>query len=110
MYHIISHNKQDYAHPDICPLIHAYPEQTKHEVSEVWHARKWLIDAPDHLLTPMVRCNGKDFYINELVYCNDHTWFIPTRFYDFDHERWALGHEVVDTAVSSLSYSSKTLT
>ena len=57
---------QDYARPDIRPLIHAYPELRIDQcVEEVWHARKWLCDAPNHLLTPMVRIKNVDFYIKE---------------------------------------------
>ena len=93
-------NVQDYARPDIRPFIHAYPElRPDHSVHEVWHARKWLYDVSDHLLTPMVRIKNKDFYVNELVYCTNHTYFIPTRFYKKNDELWAFGHDVINAPV-----------
>ncbi|OBZ79989.1 hypothetical protein A0H81_00442 [Grifola frondosa] len=85
---------KDYAHPATRPLLHAFPEFTDDGISEVWQAAKWLVDAPDEVLTPMVRLNGKDYYINELTLCRGDRWFIPCRFFDMRGERWALGQQV----------------
>ncbi|KAH9946546.1 hypothetical protein B0H21DRAFT_808883 [Amylocystis lapponica] len=85
---------KDYAHPETRKLIHAYPEFTHNKLSEVWQASKWLVDAPDEVLTPMVRLDGKDYYINELTRCVDDAWFIPLRFFDMDGAKWAVGRKV----------------
>ncbi|KAH9831855.1 uncharacterized protein C8Q71DRAFT_714938 [Rhodofomes roseus] len=87
---------KDYAHPDTRREIHCHPQlvQTK-AVSQAWHSKKWLVDAPDFLLTPMVRLKGKDFYVDELVHCADGRWFIPTRFFEMeDRALWAVGYVV----------------
>ncbi|TFY58531.1 hypothetical protein EVJ58_g6361 [Rhodofomes roseus] len=87
---------KDYAHPDTRREIHCHPQlvQTK-AVSQAWHSKKWLVDAPDFLLTPMVRLKGKDFYVDELVHCADGQWFIPTRFFEMeDRALWAVGYVV----------------
>ncbi|KDQ51513.1 hypothetical protein JAAARDRAFT_140020 [Jaapia argillacea MUCL 33604] len=73
---------RDYAHPKTRPLIHAYPEFTKDVVTEVWQCGKWRIDAPDSVLTLMICCGMKDFYVNKLVQQEEGTWFIPTRFFE----------------------------
>ncbi|TFK45607.1 hypothetical protein OE88DRAFT_1639656 [Heliocybe sulcata] len=90
---------KDYAHPDIRLLIHVYPELTPNAASEVWQARKWLYDAPDDVLTPMVREWDKDYYVKELVYCKDQTWLIPTRFFEHAQSKHAVGWLVEQTAV-----------
>ena len=69
-------------------------------MSEVWQTSKWLEDAPDDVLTPMVRLDDKDFYIKELVYCRNQSWFIPMRFFTRRGEMWAAGHSVSRKAVS----------
>ncbi|EPS97810.1 hypothetical protein FOMPIDRAFT_1031788 [Fomitopsis schrenkii] len=73
---------RDYAHPSTRQQIHAFPEFTAGgPVSEVWQSSKWLEDAPDDVLTPMIRLGDKDYYIKELAYCCDQSWFIPMRFF-----------------------------
>ncbi|KAI0363005.1 hypothetical protein BV20DRAFT_984071 [Pilatotrama ljubarskyi] len=74
---------KDYAHPDIRPLIRAYPLFSSGRVSETSQASKWLVEAPDHLLTPMLTC------------CRNDRWFIPTRFFELEGQgMWAVGHQV----------------
>lgn len=90
---------QDYAHPDRRPKIHAYPEFTKGAVSEVWQAAKWLVDAPDRVLTPMIRKDGKDYYVNEILRCVDSSLFMPTRFFMFEGKMWSKGYHATETAV-----------
>ncbi|TFK51166.1 hypothetical protein OE88DRAFT_1735116 [Heliocybe sulcata] len=89
---------KDYAHPETRRLIHAYPEYTPNAVSEVWQAEKWLCDAPDHVLTPMIRLGNTDFYVKELTRCHDGSWFIPTRFFEHAGKMLAVGHDVVPSS------------
>ncbi|KAH9885842.1 hypothetical protein C8Q73DRAFT_659328 [Cubamyces lactineus] len=91
---------RDYAHPDTWRKMHLYPEFTGGHVCEVWQASKWLVDASDAVLTPMARINGKDFYVNELAFCSDSSWFIPTRFFEVGGELWVKGHHATDSAVT----------
>ncbi|CDO77550.1 hypothetical protein BN946_scf184912.g49 [Trametes cinnabarina] len=58
---------RDYAHPQKRRSMHVYPEFTGDRVCETWQASKWLVDAPDEVLTPMIRLHGHDFYVNELI-------------------------------------------
>ncbi|KAI0644697.1 hypothetical protein C8Q79DRAFT_912903 [Trametes meyenii] len=89
---------RDYAHPDIRPLIKAYPVFSGNRVTEHYQGSKWLVDAPDELLTPMIRLHDRDFYVNELTYCEGGQWFIPKRFFEFEgHGMWAVGHNVAAT-------------
>jgi hypothetical protein len=93
-------HKQDMANPQIRPLMQFYPEDCGPAMSEVWHGKKWLRDAPDDVLTPMVRVNGSvDYFIHELVYCEEKEWFIPERFFIKHGEMWARGFGVTNTEV-----------
>ena len=69
-------------------------------MSQAWHGSKMLEDAPDHLMTPMIRLNGRVFYVNELVQrLND--WFLPLRWFLRGEEQYpyAFGHRVEMTEV-----------
>ncbi|KAI0829952.1 hypothetical protein BC628DRAFT_1314715 [Trametes gibbosa] len=90
---------RDYAHPAKRRQMHLYPEFSGKQVQEAWQASKWLVDAPDSVLTPMTRVGGKDFFVNELVYCSNRSWFIPTRFFNFEGVLWAKGRDVTDSEV-----------
>lgn len=85
---------QDYAHPETRKHIRAFPEFPSGPVQEAWHGTKWLEDAPDDVLTPMLRMDGKDYYIKELVHCRNNSWFIPMRFVKRKEAMWAVGHRV----------------
>lgn len=91
---------QDYALPAKRRQMHLYPEFTGKRVKEAWNASKWLVDVPDAVLTPMTRIRGKDFFVNELAYCTDGSWFIPTRLFDFEGALWEKGYAAMDSAVS----------
>lgn len=83
--------------------MHVYLEATLNKnVKETWQSEKWLLDAPDEVLTPMFRRerDQKVFYVNELVSCDDHRWFIPERFFLFEGDMWASGKDAVLTSVS----------
>ncbi|KAH9920588.1 uncharacterized protein B0H18DRAFT_936500 [Fomitopsis serialis] len=84
---------KDYAHPETRRKMHLLPEFVPNgkPITEVWQTKKWLVDVPDDLLTPMVRIHRKDFYVHELVYCSDGTWFLPQRFFELEGNPWSLG-------------------
>ncbi|KAI0750509.1 hypothetical protein C8Q74DRAFT_1211986 [Fomes fomentarius] len=94
---------RDYAHPEKRSRMHVYPEFTGQQTSEVWQAHKWLVDAPDDILTPMARIRGKDYCVHELVQCDGNVWFIPTRFFECQGEMWAKGHSVSESEVRNHS-------
>ncbi|KAI0712886.1 hypothetical protein C8Q72DRAFT_790407 [Fomitopsis betulina] len=50
--------RSDYANHKIWRQIHKYPVFNK-TVSKVWHTEKWLIDAPDDILTPMIHLEDR---------------------------------------------------
>ncbi|KAI9000497.1 hypothetical protein BD414DRAFT_404535 [Trametes punicea] len=88
---------KDYAHVERRQKMHLYPEFTGNQVTEIWQAAKMLVDAPDDVLTPMVRVRGQDYYVKELVYCADKSWFIPSRFFEFEGALWAKGLPVMES-------------
>ncbi|OJT07070.1 hypothetical protein TRAPUB_2102 [Trametes pubescens] len=91
---------RDYAHPERRRKMRLFPEFTDgRRIQEAWHASKWLVDAPDDILTPMTRVRGKDFFVNELTFCTDKSWFIPTRFFDFEGGLWAKGRRATESKV-----------
>ncbi|KAI0828596.1 hypothetical protein BC628DRAFT_1428616 [Trametes gibbosa] len=88
---------RDYAHEGKRRQMHLYPEFSGSQVREAWQASKWLVEVLDSVLTPMTRVGGKDFYVNELVYCAHQCWFIPTRFFEFEGALWAKGWDVTES-------------
>ncbi|THG97104.1 hypothetical protein EW026_g4840 [Hermanssonia centrifuga] len=84
-----------YAHLPTRQLLHSLPELTPNQLKEVWQADKWLLEVPDDVLTPMIRQDGKDFYVNELTYCQDGQWFIPERYFEYQGNTFALGRAVM---------------
>ncbi|EJF61700.1 hypothetical protein DICSQDRAFT_59881 [Dichomitus squalens LYAD-421 SS1] len=98
------HVAQQYAHPNVRGYIKAYPVFAGGCVSETYHSSKWLVDAPGTLLTPMVRIDDRDFYVDELTYCNDEEWCIPVRFFEFEGQgMWAVCQKVEMTEVGDLA-------
>lgn len=96
------------ANPELRPYMQFYPEQSDKGTSQLWHGRKWLLDAPDDSLTPMVsvgkKGEEKHFYVNELLQLQDGKLFVPTRFF-YDESGGcktlrAMGHDAVMTPVS----------
>ncbi|KAG8958843.1 hypothetical protein FRC00_002248 [Tulasnella sp. 408] len=49
---------RDLSNPYIRQAMQFYPEFAHGRASEVWHGTKWLLDAPDDILTPTVRVNA----------------------------------------------------
>jgi hypothetical protein len=76
-----------------------YPDESS-TISEVQNAEKLLSGIPDDMLTPMVRHDGTIYYVNELVLCANHQWFIPKRFFTREGQLHARGHPVTQSAVS----------
>ncbi|PSR78377.1 hypothetical protein PHLCEN_2v7420 [Hermanssonia centrifuga] len=91
--------KKLYAHPKTRSKIHSLPELTPNKIKEVWQAEKWLYEVPDELLTPMIRLQNKDFYVQELVYCENEKWFIPERFFEYEGLKYAVGHAVTTSSL-----------
>lgn len=81
-----------------------YPEDLKERLGEVWHGTKMLHDVPDHILTPMIRHNRVDYYVDELVKCVDGSYFMPKRWVRCDGSMHAVGHPVQDSPVSALDF------
>ena len=99
------------SNPLVRPHMNFYPEDANGSMSQTWHGTKWLKDLPDHLLTPMIihPNSEKHFYIGELCYCRDKTWFIPQRWFRKKGAgMWCLGFEVTltDVRIQSTSKSS----
>lgn len=65
---IVSHSMilQDYANPQVQPLIQMLPEITS-TISESWHADKIVRETDPNQLAPMVARGSLHFFICELV-------------------------------------------
>ncbi|KZP14122.1 hypothetical protein FIBSPDRAFT_752284, partial [Athelia psychrophila] len=68
---------KDIANPITHPDMAFYPEDLKGKLGEVWHGTKMLQDVPDHILTPMIRHKQVSYFVDELVRCQDSTYFLP---------------------------------
>lgn len=94
---------QDIANPITRSDMSFYPEDLKGRIGEVWHGTKMLQDVPDHILSPMVRHNHVDYYVNELVKCKDGSYFLPKRWVKCDGSMHAVGHSAEKSLVRILS-------
>ncbi|KAF8595169.1 hypothetical protein BDV93DRAFT_576227 [Ceratobasidium sp. AG-I] len=95
----ISHGlAQDMANPQIRKYMNFYPHFDNKSMSQVWHGHKMLEDAPDHLLTPMVRTSKNLYYVNELVKRKS-DWFLPLRWFlqGGNQDLFAFGYRVKQT-------------
>ncbi|THG94045.1 hypothetical protein EW026_g7342 [Hermanssonia centrifuga] len=68
--------KKLYAHPETRSKIHSLPELTPNKIKE-----------------------NKDFYVQELVYCENKKWFIPERFFKYKGLKYAVGHAVTTSSL-----------
>jgi len=70
-----------------------------------------LHDLPDELAPPSVMVEKRVYFVNELLQQRDHTYFIPTKFFqvkegvDQASKVLAVGHTVSQTDVSQSSYN-----
>ncbi|KAJ8521961.1 hypothetical protein ONZ45_g1372 [Pleurotus djamor] len=56
---------QEMANPQVRPHLSFYPEDSGKRLSEARQASRWLHDAPDDQLTPMIRLGSQDYFIYE---------------------------------------------
>lgn len=82
-----------------------YPEDLQGRLGEVWHGTKMLQDVPDHILTPMIRHKGVSYFVDELVKCEDGSYFLPKRWVRCNNSMHAVGHPVQNSLVRSLGLS-----
>jgi hypothetical protein len=94
---------QDISNPLVHPHLQFYPEDANGSMCEAWHGSKWLKDMPDDMLTPMAvhPTSEHHFFIEELCFCSDGTWFIPTQWFMKKSDGiWAWGYVVEKTQVN----------
>lgn len=81
-----------------------YPQMTS-KGSEAWHFSKWVHDAPDSVLTPMIKHRERHFYVEELVQCYDGEYFLPQRWVRDENGRMgAFGRHVIKLGVCCSVY------
>lgn len=71
-----------------------YPQNLEGKMTETWHADKWVMDADDSVLTPMIRQRGVSFYVDELAACADGSFFIPKQWVWNNEKMQAIGYRV----------------
>lgn len=102
---------QDFANPLVRPHLQLYPVISTNGISEVWHGEKLVKDIPDHVLTPMIKLEGRHFYVGELVRLKCGRYFIPLRWIEKDGEMQGEGHWVDGVSIRfSSTYSYEQLT
>ncbi len=70
------------SNPQIRPLLEFYPEDAGKHLSEARQAARWLNEAPDDQLTPMLRVrHGEDYYIHEPMMLRDGVVCMPYRWF-----------------------------
>ncbi|KAI0638708.1 hypothetical protein C8Q77DRAFT_1183595 [Trametes polyzona] len=73
---------QEMANPCVRPHLSFYPEDTGGaHLSEASQAARWLHEAPDDVLTPMVRVGSRDFYVHEPLMGDDGKVRMPMRWF-----------------------------
>ncbi|KAI0040147.1 hypothetical protein FA95DRAFT_1464700, partial [Auriscalpium vulgare] len=73
---------KDFSNPLTRFCMEDYPEFLGQTMSEVRHGEKMLLDIPADVGTPMVRVDGKIFYVDELLETQSGSYFIPERFFN----------------------------
>ncbi|KAK0215249.1 hypothetical protein EDD85DRAFT_871840 [Armillaria nabsnona] len=72
--------------PQFRPLLEFYHEDAGKHLSETRQAARWLTEAPDDQLTPMLRVrDGEDYYIHELMILRDGVVCMPYRWRNIKH-------------------------
>lgn len=71
-----------------------YPQNLEGKMTETWHADKWVMDADDSVLTPMIRQRGVSFYVDKLAACADGSFFIPKQWVWNNEKMQAIGYRV----------------
>ncbi|SJL16514.1 uncharacterized protein ARMOST_20040 [Armillaria ostoyae] len=81
---------QEMSNPQIRPLLEFYPEDSSKHLSEACQAARWLNEAPDDQLTPMLRLqDGEDYYIHEPMMLRDGVVCMPYRWFKRNNKHFA---------------------
>ncbi len=79
---LIRYILQEMANPRIRPLLHFYPEDTGgRHLTEARQAERWLKEVPNDMLTPMLRCGTRDFYVHEPAMLRSGQVCMPVRWF-----------------------------
>ncbi|KAI0694535.1 hypothetical protein BC835DRAFT_1274457 [Cytidiella melzeri] len=68
---------KDYANPLTRYAMQDYPQNGEGRMSQMWHGEKMVLEAPP---APAARVRNRIYFVDELVYCTDNSYFIPERF------------------------------
>ena len=87
------------ANPLVRKHMRFFGEDTGPRVKEAWQASRWRDQASASVSGPMVRHEGKDYFVNEpaLVKWGPHNEYkpvLPTRFFTRDGVDWAKIHHL----------------
>ena len=103
---------QDFANPEVAPLIQKYPEDVKGSpISEMWQVPngRWH-EVPHDMLMPSILVGTKRFYIHEVAELNNGQWIVPQIWIEQDSETYADSYIVSRNAnVSSYLPSDETM-
>ncbi|KAJ3002667.1 hypothetical protein NUW54_g5724 [Trametes sanguinea] len=72
---------KDYGNPLTRLAMSDYPRDGGNGMSQVQNGAKMLLELPSEISSPAVRVGGHIFFVNELLQCQDGSFFIPERFF-----------------------------
>jgi hypothetical protein len=72
---------QEWATPQVRPLVRVYPEDGQGYMRDTCHGHKWLKRMPPDCLSPMIRLHDQDFFIFETTRLKDGRVVMPTRWF-----------------------------
>ncbi|KAI9067152.1 hypothetical protein FKP32DRAFT_1684097 [Trametes sanguinea] len=82
---------QEMANPRVRPYLRFLPQDCGQNMSEAWHASRWLRELSPEIATPMVRVFELDFYVYEPAKLLDGRVVVPRRWYSRAKGSDALG-------------------
>ncbi|KAJ3727646.1 hypothetical protein C8R42DRAFT_572308 [Lentinula raphanica] len=80
--------RQEMANPQVRGKLHFYPEDAGSKLCQAWQGDRWKSEMDPHLLTPMVRLLGQDFYTFEPCLLDDGRVCMPVRWFERRGELW----------------------
>lgn len=91
---------QDFANPEVAPLIQKYPEDVNgRPISEIWQVPggRWH-EIPRNMLMPSVVVGTKHFYIHKVAELNDGQWIVPQIWIEQDTKTYADSYVITRNA------------
>lgn len=92
-------SQQEMANPLVRKHMHFFSEDAGNELKAAWQAGRWKDEVNADISGPMVRHEGKDYFVNEPALANwgrngEYRPVLPTRFFRRGGKDWAKIHHL----------------